>query len=65
MIALVETQDFIVNFLYLFFFTDKSPQMNEFLSQIKSSAELGAMFETIQKDAQSSSSSDMMVMDTS
>lgn len=44
---------------------DKSPQMNEFLSQIKSSAELGAMFETIQKDAQSSSSSDMMVMDTS
>ncbi|KAK3087101.1 hypothetical protein FSP39_001721 [Pinctada imbricata] len=43
---------------------DKSPQMNEFLSQIKASTELSVMFDSIQKDAQSSSS-DVMVMDTS
>lgn len=38
--------------------------MNEFLSQIKQSTELAAMFESIQKDAQSSST-DVMMMDTS
>ena len=43
---------------------DKSPQMNEFLSHIKSSTEMSAMFESIQKDAQASIS-DSMVMDTS
>lgn len=30
---------------------DKSPQMNDFLQQIKSTPELNAMFENIQKDA--------------
>lgn len=43
---------------------DKSPQMNEFLSYIKSNTEMAAMFESIQKDAQASIS-DSMVMDTS
>lgn len=43
---------------------DKSPQMNEFLSQIKQSTELAAMFESIQKDAQTSPT-DIMMMDTS
>jgi hypothetical protein len=38
--------------------------MNEFLSHIKSSTEMSAMFESIQKDAQASIS-DSMVMDTS
>ncbi|XP_041360629.1 LOW QUALITY PROTEIN: cullin-associated NEDD8-dissociated protein 1-like [Gigantopelta aegis] len=42
---------------------DKSPQMNEFLTQIKSSSELAAMFEHIQKDA--ISTSDTTLMDTS
>lgn len=50
--------------LKIIFFTDKSPQMNEFLSQIKQSTELAAMFESIQKDAQSSPT-DIMMMDTS
>jgi hypothetical protein len=44
------------------FVSDKSPQMNEFLSHIKSSTEMSAMFESIQKDAQASIS-DSMVMD--
>ncbi|KAL5015536.1 hypothetical protein ScPMuIL_009806 [Solemya velum] len=43
---------------------DKSPQMNEFLAQIKSSSELEAMFESIQKDALATLS-DAVVMDTS
>lgn len=38
--------------------------MNEFLSQIKQSTELAAMFESIQKDAQTSPT-DIMMMDTS
>lgn len=50
--------------LSLTLFTDKSPQMNEFLSQIKQSTELAAMFESIQKDAQTSPT-DIMMMDTS
>ena len=37
--------------------------MNEFLTQIKSSSELAAMFEHIQKDA--ISTSDTTLMDTS
>lgn len=44
---------------------DKSAQMNEFLSQIKSTTELCSMFESIQKDAQATSSTDVIVMDTS
>ncbi|XP_052763076.1 cullin-associated NEDD8-dissociated protein 1-like [Mya arenaria] len=43
---------------------DKSPQMNEFLTQIKSNTDLAAMFENIQKDAMATSS-DTVVMDTS
>ncbi|KAK6186772.1 hypothetical protein SNE40_006048 [Patella caerulea] len=43
---------------------DKSPQMNDFLTQVKSSAELASMFETIQKDAMSTPL-DSMSMDTS
>ncbi|KAL3888576.1 hypothetical protein ACJMK2_001063 [Sinanodonta woodiana] len=43
---------------------DKNPQMNEFLTQIRSNSELASMFESIQKDA-SASSSDTTVMDTS
>ncbi|EDO33775.1 predicted protein, partial [Nematostella vectensis] len=31
--------------------SDKSPLLNDFLAQIKSSPELGTMFESIQKDA--------------
>ncbi|XP_046577843.1 cullin-associated NEDD8-dissociated protein 1-like [Haliotis rubra] len=42
---------------------DKSPQMNEFLTQIKSSSELSSMYENIQKDA--ISTSDSTTMDTS
>ncbi|XP_052260170.1 cullin-associated NEDD8-dissociated protein 1-like isoform X7 [Dreissena polymorpha] len=43
---------------------DKSPQMNEFLSQIKSNPDLASMFESIQKDVMATPS-DTVVMDTS
>jgi len=43
---------------------DKSPLMNEFLSQIKTNTELAAMFESIQKDA-SSGSAESSLMDIS
>jgi hypothetical protein len=45
-------------------FTDKSPQMNEFLTQIKSNSDLTQMFENIQKDVMATSS-DTVIMDTS
>lgn len=45
-------------------FPDKNPQMNEFLTQIKSSAELASMFESVQKDTMMTSS-DSSLMDTS
>jgi len=48
----------------MFSISDKSPQMNEFLSQIKSNADLATMFENIQKDAMATTS-DTVVMDTS
>ncbi|XP_060552206.1 cullin-associated NEDD8-dissociated protein 1-like [Ruditapes philippinarum] len=43
---------------------DKSPQMNEFLTQIKSNSDLTQMFENIQKDVMATSS-DTVIMDTS
>ena len=43
---------------------DKSPLMNEFLSQIKSNPELAAMFESIQKDA-TTTASETSLMDIS
>ncbi|XP_064597809.1 cullin-associated NEDD8-dissociated protein 1-like [Liolophura sinensis] len=43
---------------------DKNPQMNEFLTQIKSNAELASMFESVQKDTMMTSS-DSSLMDTS
>jgi len=43
---------------------DKSPLMNEFLSQIKSNPELSAMFESIQKDA-TTTASETSLMDIS
>lgn len=55
---------YILTLSFRCFISDKSPQMNEFLSHIKSSTEMSAMFESIQKDAQASIS-DSMVMDTS
>lgn len=51
--------------VYLYFYiSDKSPQMNEFITQIKSNSDLTQMFENIQKDAMASSS-DAIIMDTS
>ena len=44
--------------------TDKSPLMNEFLSQIKSNVELSQMYESIQKDA-TTTTSETSLMDIS
>lgn len=46
-------------------FTDKSPPMNDFLSQIKSNPDLCAMFEGIQKDAATVTASETALMDMS
>ena len=35
----------------LIYFTDKHPQLNEFLTQIKNTPDLANLFESIQKDA--------------
>ncbi|XP_076457085.1 cullin-associated NEDD8-dissociated protein 1-like [Babylonia areolata] len=43
---------------------DKSPQMNDFLQQVKATQELSAMFESIQKDALSTPN-EVVSMDTS
>ncbi|KAL8589568.1 Cullin-associated NEDD8-dissociated protein 1 [Nucella lapillus] len=43
---------------------DKSPQMNDFMQQVKSTQELNAMFESIQKDILATTS-DVVSMDTS
>uniref|UniRef100_A0A2C9JF10 TATA-binding protein interacting (TIP20) domain-containing protein n=1 Tax=Biomphalaria glabrata TaxID=6526 RepID=A0A2C9JF10_BIOGL len=43
---------------------DKSPQMNDFMTHIKATPELAAMYETIQKDA-TSTGQEIMTMDTS
>ena len=40
------------------FVLDKSPLLSEFLAQIKSSAELVSMFDSIQRDAGSADSMD-------
>lgn len=54
----------LVWILFLFFFfTDKSPQLNEFINQIRSSPELALIYESIQKD--SSSHGGDSIMDTS
>ena len=52
------------NSLFMFSIVDKSPLMNEFLSQIKSNPELSAMFESIQKDA-TTTASETSLMDIS
>jgi cullin-associated NEDD8-dissociated protein 1 len=44
---------------------DKSPQMTEFMGHIKATPELASMYEQIQKDATSTSGSDIIAMDTS
>ncbi|GFR63434.1 cullin-associated NEDD8-dissociated protein 1 [Elysia marginata] len=44
--------------------SDKSPQMNDFMSHIKATPELAVMYDTIQKDALSSGQ-ETMAMDTS
>ena len=45
-------------------FADKSPQMNDFLQQIKGTQELNTMFENIQKDALTTTA-EVISMDTS
>lgn len=45
-------------FLLLLLLLDKSPLLSEFLAQIKSSPELSAMFDSIQRDAGSAESMD-------
>ena len=37
--------------IFLIYFTDKHPQLNEFLTQIKNTPDLANLFESIQKDA--------------
>ena len=49
---------------YYCFITDKSPQMNEFMSHIKSNSDMQAMFESIQKDA-TTTTSETSLMDIS
>ena len=44
--------------------SDKSPQMNDFMSHIKATSELAVMYDTIQKDALSTGQ-EAMAMDTS
>ena len=46
-----------INFIFLLLL-DKSPLLSEFLAQIKSSPELSAMFDSIQRDAGSAESMD-------
>ena len=43
---------------------DKSPQMNDFLQHVKATPELNSMFESIQKDALTTTS-EIVNMDTS
>ena len=40
------------------FFTDKHPQLNEFLTQIKNTPDLANLFESIQKDSNASGAVD-------
>ena len=47
-----------INFIFLLLLLDKSPLLSEFLAQIKSSPELSAMFDSIQRDAGSAESMD-------
>ena len=49
------SQEINLSFLLLL---DKSPLLSEFLAQIKSSPELSAMFDSIQRDAGSAESMD-------
>jgi hypothetical protein len=46
------------------FIADKSPQINDFLNQIKSSPELAALFESVQKDV-SLAATEVTLMDMS
>ena len=39
-------------------FTDKHPQLNEFLTQIKNTPDLANLFESIQKDSNASGAGD-------
>ena len=47
------------------FFTDKHPQLNEFLTQIKNTPDLANLFESIQKDTSSGMDTFSMAMDIS
>ena len=51
--------------LYLLFVSDKNPALNEFVSQIKSTAELQPLFDMIQKDCSGSSMNEANIMDQS
>ena len=42
----------------LFYFLDKHPQLNEFLTQIKNTPDLANLFESIQKDSSASGSAE-------
>lgn len=45
---------------YLLSLADKSPQLNDFIGQIRSSPELATIYESVQKDSTSHSSDSLM-----
>ena len=51
--------------LVIFSFSDKHPQLNEFLTQIKNTPDLANLFESIQKDTSSGMDAFGMAMDIS
>ena len=52
-------------YLILYFLSDKHPQLNEFLTQIKNTPDLANLFESIQKDASSGMDTFTNAMDIS
>ena len=52
----------IILFIYIFFSSDKSPALTDFIGNMKANGDLSAMFDAIQRDVASSS---METMDTS
>ena len=56
--------DFFLIIIF-FFVSDKNPALNEFVSQIKATAELQPLFDMIQKDCSGSNLNEAHVMDQS
>ena len=56
---------FSYDYTFFLYIIDKNPLMNEFLAQIKSTPDLQALFESIQKDSSGSVTESTVLMDVS